>query len=758
MMRLQKACIFIFMLVLLPAHLLAAPWEGKTVKEIKVVGNKNVETATVLAQLRSEIGKPLDPRVIREDIKRLFATGFFSDIRAYIEPSAEGVSLLYEVVENPFIAGVEIEGNDEIPDKKLMPKLNLQPGRVFNPTVLAKDVETIRKAYLKKGYYQVRVEVQEKKLADGRLRVTFLVHEGHVTRIKRIRFVGNASFSSKELKRVIASRESGLAAWITDRDIFRASRLNADRGMLEQFYMDEGYLDARVESVAVTMSPDKRWFYLTFNIHEGPRYKIGQVDIQGDLVPSKEALQAEIKLQKGEWYSLKRLRESIQAMNEKVGDEGYAFATITPLFKRHMDARTVDITFDIEKGREVYITRIEIAGNEKTEDRVIRRELRQSEGERFGATKLATSKKRLQRTDLFEDVRISTPKEQAPDQVRMKVEVQEKKTGSFALGFGFSQLEKTFFTAKIEERNFLGKGITTNVNGEVGAKTQNFDVSVTDPYFLDQPLSLSINAFKQQTRLQDFTSFKQNNFGLGTSLGIPLSEEWTYSIGYQFTKTHIFDLPAGASLVLQSQAGKQSTGEVTQVLTWDTRNAMLTPSSGHLEQLRFGVAGLGGTNRFIETQALMRQYFSLSDRWILSPGLQGKYIRGYRGRNVPIYRRYSLGGSGSLRGFDYFGVTIRDPATGDVIGGNKEVTGSLDLYFPLPFMETPGFRGDIFLDAGTVADFNRRLRFADLRVSSGFALQWVSPLGPLSLVWGYPLRSRPGDVKRVFEFAIGAGF
>lgn len=729
------------------------------VSRIEVRGNRHIETETILASIHTRISAPLDQRSVSEDLQRLYATGFFEDIRVLRETSKAGIMLIFDVRENPLVGEISILGNDEIPDKKLKPKLKLKSGQIYSKARVAADIKIIQREYLKEGYYQVEVELSPKTLKDGRVDVTFDVHEGEVTRIKRIRFVGNQTFSDSKLRGVIASREANnLPAWFSDADIVDKKRMGADGQLLDQFYRNHGFLDVNIESMLFTLSPDKEWFYITFNLHEGIQYRVGKLVLQGDMVPSREVLMDSITLESGEIYSQGELQKSLEAMNEQVGDEGYAFASVTPLFQRHLEEKTVDLTFDIEKGSKVYIKRIEIGGNQKTEDRIIRREIRLAEGELFSASKLSLSKRRLNKLDYFEDIRVSLPKGSEPDKVIMKVDIEEKQTGSFSLGGGYSQLEKLFFSAKVDERNFLGKGWQANLSGEIGSKTKNYSLSVTEPYFLEKDLSVSVNAFKQQTRLEDFVLYKQDNIGGGINFGIPLTENLNYGVGYQIARTNIFDLPPDSSAILLSQAGVQTTGEVIQSLGWDTTDHPITPSSGHLELFHLGIAGLGGRNRFVETRLSSEIYFPISEGLTLSPSLKGKYIRGFSGRGVPIYRRYSLGGLQTMRGFDSFGISILDPVTGDILGGNKTVTASLDLFFPIPYMQTSGFRGVVFVDTGTVADHNQSLQIADLRVSYGFGIQWLSPVGPIGLIWGFPIRKQPEDRVQNFNFAIGSQF
>ena len=754
--------LLLLVVLLVPVNMPSATAEegqGKRIVSIDVRGNRYVETETVLAQVKTKAGENFNRTTVSRDVRRLHATGFFADVRVVGEPSSEGIRLIYEVTENPLVAELEILGNDEIPDKKLKPKMKLKPGRILNKSNRLADKQTIRRAYLKKGYYQVNVDIQTKERKDGRVDVSIDVDEGEITRIKRIRFVGNQAFSDGELLKEGASKESDFISWMTGRDVFNRERLVGDAQLVEQHYLNHGYLDAKVESTLISLSPDKRWFYLTFSIHEGVQYTVSSINIQGDIVPDRDTLMQAITLETGELYSLRKMSDSIKEITTLVGDEGYAFANVTPLFHRDIQARTVDLTLDIEKGREVYIERIEIVGNQKTEDKVARREMRQIEGERFSASKMDRSRTRLKRVQLFENTSISLPKGSAPDKVGVNLKLEESKTGTFSIGAGFSQLEKTFFTVKVEEANLMGKGLRVIGQGDIGTKTQNFNASLTDPYFLNEELSATVNAFKTQTKLDEIVTYNEDNYGMGVNFGVPLSEFFTYGIGYQFSETNLKNIPTTASLFLRSQEGKQQIGEVTQSISWDNRDSFMAPTTGHFERLTFGVAGLGGDNRFTEVSASASIYFPLNGDFVLSPSLRASYIRGYSGRDIPIYRRYSLGGaSGHLRGFDSLGVTIRDPATNEVLGGNKTVSTSVNLSFPLPYMREAGFRGVLFADAGNIADFSQAMKTADTRVSSGFAIQWISPLGPLGLIWGFPIRDKAGDNTKTFEFSLGTTF
>ena len=742
----------------------------KRVSSIEVSGNRYVESAAILANVETKVGKILSKKMISQDVKRLFKTGYFEDVYVVGTPQLDGVRLTYTVKENPLISKLEILGNDEVVDKDLKPKLSLKPGRVFSAAKLRADRNTIRKAYLKKGYYQVDVTAKTVIEKDERVALTLTVSEGEITHIKRIQFINNRAFSDSDLREVLASQESDLMSWFTDKDVFNKERFGGDAQLLQQHYLNNGYLDIGIESAQLSLTPDKKDFYLTFGLHEGPQYRVNGIDIQGDLVPSRDVLLEAIKLVDGEVYSVTDLRNSISAMEEMVGDEGFAFASVTPLFKRDIASKQVSITFDIEKGREVYIERIEISGNEKTEDPVVRRELRQIEGSRYSASKVRRSKERLKATQLYKDARINLEKGEADDLVQMNVNLEEDKTGSFSLGAGYSQLEKVFITASIAERNFLGKGYRTNLSADLGASTQNFSVDLGDPYFLDSDVHASLTLFKNQTKLNDIVSYKQDSYGGGVNFALPLAEKITYAIGYHFNRSKLTDIPATSSLALLSQAGVQTTGEVGQSLTWDSLDSAVAPTEGHQESLGLSVAGLGGNSRFVEVTASTRSYFSLGEGFVFSPTFSASYIKGFGDKGVPIYRRYSMGGIGTLRGFDSYGVSVRDPLTGDPIGGDKKFQASLDLFFPMPYMETAGFRGVFFLDAGSTwgsvstsvgaltLNVSEKFSSSRIRTSTGVGIEWMSPVGPLTMVWGFPITKVTGDLKRNFEFGLGIGF
>jgi len=733
---------------------------------LTVEGNRYVESAAILADIDTKAGDALNRRTMSRDIQRLYATGTYQDLQFTGLRSAKGIKLVLHVKEQPFISQYKVVGNHAVSSKDLKHRLKLKAGMIYTPNLMREDINILRRGYLKKGFYQVDIEPKKTKLADGTIKLEVRITEGAKTHIRQIRFMGNHDFTDAQLISEISARPTDFLSWMINKDIINQKKFANDGQRLSQFYQNHGYLDMSVDSSQLMLTPDKKAFYLNFSIHEGPVYTVSKLDVTGDLIPSKEKLLAAIKLQVGEHYSLSELRTSIKDMTVLVGDEGYAFATVTPLFKRNLDKHTVAISFDVEKGRKVYIERIEVTGNEKTDDVVVRREMRLSESEKYSATGMRLSKEKLGRLGLFKDVRISMPKGSANDRVNAKVNVTENKTGSFMIGFGYSQIEKMIFRVQTAQKNLFGKGYGLNASADVGSRTQNFNVSLTDPYFLDQDIQASVNLNKSQTKLTQVSTayYTQNNVGGGFGLTFALTEHVSNSIGYQYSNNNITNIPATASLILRSQAGQQTTSEVSETLAFDDRNRATATTHGSVYSVSVSAATVGGKNRFMEGSLSAQKYIPLSEDITLRASSSTAMIAGYAGKAVPIYRRYSLGGDNLLHGFDYYGVSMRDPTTGEAVGGSQKLTANLDLFFPLPYVQTDGIRGVVFMDAGTVwgnAVSNVpavKFTASNVRVSTGLGIEWASPVGPVTLSWARALKKQPLDVLRSFDFGLGTTF
>jgi len=743
----------------MPTAMAASP---QRIAEISVEGNRYIETAAVLNKIKINVGDTLNRRALSREVRNLFATGFFSDIHVEGERVDNGTKITFVVVENPVISSVTIEGNDELSKKKITPLLKLKAGRVMSPKAEQNDIKRIRREYLKKGFYQVKVNMQTKKRVDNSVDVTIVIEEGDITRVKEIQFVGNERVSSGELVSFLATSASSLGSWFTDKDVFNRDRFAADAQLIQQYYLESGYLDIRVVSTRLMLTPNMNDFYLGMTLSEGEPYTVTGIELQGDLVPSKEKLEDAVTLEVGELYALSAMQETLTQLTEAVGDEGFAFANVTPTFHRNIEDHTVEIVFDIEKGREVYVERIQMSGHDKTKDHVLRREMRQYEGERYKASAVRRSEERLRRLSFISSASVAKSAGSSSRELNLDVAIEEGKSGQFSAGINYSQIYGAGFTGRVSEQNLFGEGYQTNVSADVGGASNNYSIGLVDPYFFRDGVSASVRAFQNETDLQSFVSYKYKTQGGSVGLGFALNEYARYSVGYKLTTTTLSDVPVTSSLALRSQEGTFTTGELTQSLSYDTRDRTLYASEGGVQSISLGYAGLTGDRQFYEVLLASQSYFKLSDFWTLRTVLGLGTIQGYGGVDSPIYRKYSLGGVGSVRGFDSFGISLVDPVSLDVLGGENKMTSSIDLIFPLPYLATAGFRGTLFVDAGTVWGTSGQVTEAfdssKVRASFGFGIEWASPVGPLTMVWGSPINRQTNDKVRKFEFSLGRGF
>jgi len=744
--------------------------DSSVILSIDVKGNHFVEKQAILARMGTRVGQQLNRKQLGRDVRKLFKTGFFSDVGFTGTRTSHGINLVCHVKEYPLIAKLTIEGNNAHASKDLKRRMKLKPGAFFNPKNKQIDYTMLRNGYLKDGYYQNNIQFISTPVKNGRVDVLVKIHEGGVTRISRILFIGNHAYSGSQLNHVIASRQTDLLNTIMKRDVFHKKRFGADVQLLQQYYMNHGYLDMKVDSDQLDLSMNKSNFSMTFSIHEGIKYMLDKLDVQGDIVPDKATLMNLIKLKTGDAFSLAQMRETIAAITDRVGDEGYAFASVTPLLQRDVDAHTVSIAFDIDKGKQVYVERIEITGNQKTDDTVLRRMIKQPEGALYQGTLLKHSKQRLGRGAMVKDVRVSLVKTTTPSQVNMKVKIKEQKTGSISGGIGYSQRQKVILTAKISENNLLGKGYRLSLNGVLGKITQNITGRFVNPYFLGSNISASMNFSKRKSNPIYSLTYTTSQTAGGVGFGIPITLNLSYGINYNYSSTYLSGVPASLSSLIAAQEGLTTIGEITQSLSWDSRDRLMNPRSGQMAYISAGVAGLGGKSRFWNASLLSKIYipFGKNSDFVLNPSFQYGMIRPLQGRAIPLWRRFSLGGVGSLRGFNSYGVSLRD-ASGAALGGDSELRASVNMFFPMPYTQTSGLRGMVFVDAGTVwGSVSSRVAnisipsvpfsLSTMRMSAGIGVEWVSPIGPVGLSWAYPIRSQPGDRLKSFQFVVGQSF
>ncbi len=751
-MRFLTSALFATLLMISAAH-------ASTVKEIRVSGTQRIEPSTVQSYFTLQPGDEATQEALDESLKNLFATGLFADVQL---SESQGI-VFVRVVENPIVNLIEFEGNEEVKDADLLNEISLRPRQVFTRTKVQNDVARIYDIYRRDGHYSANVEPKIIQLDQNRINLVFEVSEGPVTEISKIRFVGNQRYNDQELRSVLTTQEYRWYNFLSSNDRYDQDRLSFDQELLRQFYLRNGYADFRILSSVAELSQDKEDFFLTITVEEGPRYKMGDAKINAqlrDLDPKK--LLKQITYRRGQWYNAEEVKNTTEAMTKALGDMQYAFVSVTPEVTRNPETRTIDIVYNIGESPRVFVDRINIAGNLATRDKVIRRQFELSEGDPFNRTKLAKSEQNIKDLGYFEKVDVKTTPSTSPDKSVIDVTVQEKSTGELSVGAGFSTADGPLADFGIRERNFLGKGQELQLSGTLAGKRSEFDVSFTEPYFLDRDLSAGIDAFHTTRDQQDDSSFDQKRTGGGFRVGFPLSEKLRQTWRYRFEDNKIANVDTDASRFIQDQEGKRTTSAISQRLVYEDLDSTLYPTEGYRTWLDTEIAGLGGNAKYVSGKVGAGYYYPVAKNWIFSAIGETGAIEGWGDETVRINERFFIGGS-NLRGFTRAGIGPRDISTDDALGGNMFYRGSAELAFPIGFPEDMGVAGHAFTDFGSLwkLDLADSVDIADsnsIRATAGIGFSWRSPFGPLRIDLAQPYIKEDYDETEFFRFSFGTRF
>lgn len=792
------------------SSVLFAQSRGK-LKDVKIAGNIRVEEDGIRLHVKSRPGDAHEPTLVEQDVKAIFRMGFFDDVRAELSPDNV---LTYQVKEKPYIREVRIQGHSQITRDKIETALGVSARTVLDRAKVAEGVEKVRKLYGEQGYVNAIIDYAVSVESNNQAAVVLDVNEGARLLIKRVSFEGNKAFSEGDLKGLIATKEEWLFSFITNRGVLERDTLTNDIAILQNHYYDNGYIDHKIDEPVVLRARDG--LEVVIRVEEGQQYRVGKVEIGGDLIQDGKELLKQVKITSGQIFRGSRLRQDVASIADLYSNRGFAFVQVDPMTKVNQRERNVDVTLAITKGPPVYFNRVLVAGNNKTRDNVVRRELLTSEQELYSGTKVTQSKNALQRTGYFEDVQLTTKKTDQPDTVDLLVDVKEGPTGTFTVGGGYSSGDGFVFNANIAEKNLFGRGQGVSGNFSLGSKRQDYVLNFNEPYFNNSKMSLGFDAFNTKREFSDFDERKLG-FGVRTSypfrdMYIPFlrdpkkdravgSDEleiarapsfWDYARGgvaYDFTRENITGVKAGASQAIRDEAGKSLTSSMTPEISYDSRDHFFNPTQGLKSAFSTKFAGLGGDNRFIKTDLSGRWYYPL----LKNPDWGGSYVlslggslgyglgvtRANGGDDLPLFERYFAGGINSVRGFtdrsigprakdscvpaDINKAAYERPNTGctdstdtvkkgDVIGGNKSALLSAEIMFPV--MEQYGLRGVAFFDMGN--SFDKGFDFGDFRRSVGFGGRWISPFGPLRVELGFPLMKKPGDDTSVLGFSVGS--
>lgn len=735
----------------------ASAQEAGVIREIVVEGVQRIEPETVRTYLLVREGDPFDPARIDRSLKSLFATGLFSDVAM----TRQNNSLIVTVAENPIINRVAFEGNQRIDNETLEAETTLRPRVIYTRSRVQSDVRRILTLYRRTGRFAATVEPQIIQLPDNRVDLVFVIDEGPATRVESIRFIGNTVYSDSRLRDVIRTRESAWWRFLTTEDTYDPDRLALDQELLRRFYLARGYADFRVISAVAELTPDRQDFFITFTIEEGERYRFGTVGIETTLVDlDPERLRGQIEFSEGDWYDADALEDTIEALTDAVGDLGYAFVDVRPRIARDREAKTINVIFEVNEGPRVFVERIDITGNVRTLDRVIRREFRLVEGDPFNAPKLRRSRQRIRNLDFFQNVEVEQVPGSAPDRAVVNVSVEEKSTGSISIGAGFSTTSGVIGDITLRERNLLGRGQDVRARVLIAQRDSQINLSFTEPYFLGREIAAGFDIFRVSVDRQDESSFDESSYGGALRFGYPITERLTQSWRYSLRQTTIKNVPPDASFFIREAEGSSVVSEVFHSLTYDRRDSTIDPTEGYFATWSIGIAGLGGDVRYARNQLQAGYFYPITEQWILSFRGAGGYVVGL-GEDVRLFERFFVGGD-NLRGFATAGVGPRDLATDDSLGGEWFYTGSAEVTFPLGLPEELPIRGRLFSDFGsaggvtptgpTVADT------ASVRVSVGAGLTWSSPFGPIGVDIGFPVIKEDFDEEELIRVNFGARF
>ena len=740
--------------------------EPFVVKDIRVEGIQRTEAGTVFSYLPVKVGETMTDEKTAAAIKALYATGFFKDVRL---EARDGV-VIVTVEERPSIATITLNGIKEFSAddlKKGLKETGLAEGRVLDRALLDKAEQELQRQYFNRGKYAVEIKSTLTPLERNRVAVQFDVVEGDSAKIQQINIVGNKAFKEKELLKQLTSTTPGWLTWYTKNDQYSKSRLGGDIEALRSFYLNRGYLEFNVDSTQVSISPDKQGIYITVNVTEGPQYNVSDVKLAGQMLVPEAELQKLITIKPGEVFERDRLTETTKKIGDRLGNDGYAFANVNAVPELDKDKATVAFTLFVDPGRRVYVNRVNVAGNAKTRDEVVRREIRQMEGAYYDAEKINRSRDRLNRLGFFNEVNIETPAVSGTtDQVDVNVSVAEKSTGNVMLGAGFSSSEGLVLSGSVSQSNVFGTGNRLSAQINSGSVNTVYALSFTNPYYTIDGISLGYDVYRRDvdsSSLDNTAYYENSTYGAGVRFGLPVNERDFISFGLTYESISLNLSGASPQQYLDFCNSALSCDNDTLRLdtSWarDTRNSYLFPTKGLFQRAAIEIGTPVGSLQYYKLSFQHQQYFPLGKIFTLM--LNGEMGIGdglSDEKSLPFFKNFYAGGTSSVRGFENGTLGPKD-VNGDALGGNKRIVGNAELFFPLPGLkDDQSLRMSAFVDAGAAFGEGEQFAFEDLRYSAGVAVLWVSPLGPLKFSLAQPLVSKTGDQEEVFQFTLGNVF
>jgi outer membrane protein insertion porin family len=745
----------------LASSLSAYAFDPFTVKDIRVEGLQRTEPGTVFSYLPVKVGETMTDEKAQQAIRALFATGFFRDVRLEVD---NGV-LIVMIEERPAIAQIDFSGIKQFDTaglRRSLRELGLAESRIFDRALLEQAEQELKRQYLSRGLYGVEVQTTVTPLERNRVGLNFSVTEGDVAKIKGINIVGATAFREKDLLEEFVLRTPGWLTWYTKHDQYSRQRLSGDLEALRSFYQNRGYLDFNIDSTQVSITPDKKDIYITVNITEGEKFTVGEIKLGGQMLIPEAELSKLVSLKPGEVFSRQKLTESTKAIADRLGNDGYAFSNANAIPQIDKEKRTVGFTIFVDPGRRVYVRRINVAGNTKTRDEVIRREMRQLEGAFYDSSKIQLSKTRVDRTTYFKDVNVETaPVAGSNDQVDVNFTVEEKPTGAMLIGAGFSTSDRLVLQGSVSQGNVFGSGKFISVQASSGRVNSVYSLSYLDPYYTVDGVSRGFDIYKRKIDASSLTvgAYKTDALGGGVKWGYPLSEKDGLNFGLAVERVSLDTFttsPVSYQTFVNAYGREYSYVSGTAGWARDTRDSVIMPRGGSLQRVSSEI-GVGNLQYY--RVGYQHQYFqALSKTFTLFLNADIGFADGYGNRPLPFFKSYYAGGPGSVRGFTQSSLGPQDNR-GNVLGGSRRVVGTAEVLFPVPgATQDKSLRLAAFVDGGQIYGDGQKMSLGDLRYSAGIALAWTSPFGPLKLSLAQPLNDKAGDRIQRLQFTFGTGF
>ncbi len=745
--------------LLLCLALTSPAWAAQefTLADIAVEGNKRVQTVDILNAIKIKPGQTVTPTDIDASMGDVYRMERFSDIATEVSGPAGATVLTFKVKERPLVRNLRFEGNEELATEKLREVITVRIPDIYDPFEVAKSVDLIKAEYIKEGYYAAKITADSHVNEDNETLVTFRIEEGDIVRVKDIRFDGNTVFDDGDLESAMDTQKKWMFSWITGRGNYNEPMLEQDLERIADLYFNEGYVRVKVREPVISLVDNEKHMLLLIKIEEGDQYKIGSLDAQGDLINEKEELLALTGIAAGDAFSRAKLRAGVGVVTDVYADQGFAYANVSPLTRADDETLLIDLMLDIEQGPRVSVERINITGNTKTRDKVIRREMKLVEGDLFNATNMKRSKARINNLGYFEAVDISTSAGSDDSHMNVDVNVKEQSTGTFSVGGGYSSVDGFVGQGSITQENFLGRGWKLNLAASIGGESKTYQLGLTDPYFLDTRWTLGAEVYQTE---REWSDFSRRSRGFAIKGGHPIGEYSRLLAVYRLESKEIYDVSPFASTNIADEEGTATISSITTSYSYNTLNNRQDPSIGTELSATWELAGLGGSEKFSKYTLDARRFWPLWWHTVFTAHGQVGYVHSLDNDDVPIDEKYFLGGINSIRGFESREVGPRDEFN-EFIGGDTSAYFNFEYIFPI--LESLGIKGVTFFDVGNTwsdEDYwdEDDTAFASWRYSAGAGIRWLSPLGPMRFEYGFNLDARDYEDNGKFDFMIGRFF